>query len=280
MAAAAGWFLAAGAALASPAGPILPMAPPPPADPAWVVVTTKPTGLRVRVGDVEAGWSPVAAFRVPSGRVTVRAFPADARLFVPAQDAMTFTAAAGETIHVDLDLRPHPLLITDPTGAAVSTVSWRGTPADSLLGETPLRVAPLTLEANRILFSSPGFADSVMQGALLLAMADGGAGSARIALRDLHLPPAPRPKGPSLLGRRWFQFALIGVGSALTGGAAVLRHQGDRSYDRYLAATNPQVIEQEYDTTIRYDRWAAGSLGTGQALLTAGLFLIVSGVGR
>lgn len=280
MAAAAGWFLAAGAALASPAGPILPIAPPPPAEPAWVVVTTKPSGLRVRIGDVEAGWSPVAAFRVPSGRVTVRAFPADPRRFVPARDAVTLTAAPHETLHVELDLRPHPLLLSDPSGAGVSIVSWRSERLDSLLGETPIRVAPLTLEGNRLLFSSPGYADSVLPGALLLAMADGGAGAARVELRTLHLPPPARPPGPSLLGRRWFQFALIGVGSALTGSAAVLRREGDRAYDRYLAATNPDVIEHEYDTTIRYDRWAAGSLGAGQVLLTAGLFLIVSGVGR
>jgi ATP-dependent Clp protease ATP-binding subunit ClpA len=101
-----------------------------------------------------------------------------------------------------------------------------------------------------------------------------------IKLSRSGLPPPAPPPGPSLLGRRWFQWALIGAGTAMTAGAAILRHEGDRSYDRYLGATRPSEIERHYDRTLRYDRWASVSLGVGQVALTSGLFLFVSGIGR
>src|SRR5262245_45557028 len=80
------------------------------AEPAWITVVTRPPGLRVRVGDVDAGWSPLAPVLVAAGRVTVRAFPADPRRFDPLQDGVTVDVAPGETLQVALDLRPHPLL--------------------------------------------------------------------------------------------------------------------------------------------------------------------------
>ena len=73
---------------------------------------------------------------------------------------------------------------------------------------------------------------------------------------------------------------LVGVGALVTGGAAILRREGDRAYDRYLEASDPRVIEREYDRTVRYDRWSATSLGTGQVMFTTGLFLLVTGLGR
>lgn len=279
MAAAAGLLLGAGTAAASPAGPVLTVFKPPP-KPAWISVVTKPSGLRVRIGDVEAGWSPLAPVLVAAGRVTVRAFPSDPRLFSPVEDGAVVDVAPGETLRVALDLRPYPLLLSDPTASVLLVAASRASGADSAIGETPLRVAPATLEANRVRFAAMGYADSLVSGPLLLAAAEGGAGSFHVRLRSLHLPPPPPPPAPSLFGRRWFQWALIGVGSALTGTASILRHEGDRAYDEYLASSDPREIERAYDRTIRYDRWAAGTLGGGQVLLTAGLFLLVSGVGR
>jgi len=300
---AAGLLLAAGTALASPSGDApadgarsanadsaragklsgdSARAAPPPArapDPAWIAVETKPSGLRIRIGEVEAGWSPLRPFRVPSGRVTVRAFPTDPRRFDPVTDGVTLDAAPGETIRVALDLRPHPLLLSQPV-ASVWLLPTAPEHPDSSVGETPLRLAPAILESHRVRFTAYGYADSVVPGPLLLAASGRDYESARVELRFLHLPPPPPPPPPSLFGRRWFQWTLIGAGTLLTGGASIFRREANRSYDRYLDATNPRVIEREYDRTVRYDRWAAGTLGGGQVLLTAGLFFLVTGVGR
>lgn len=277
MAVAAGLTLAAGTPsvlLASSSG-----APDSTRAPSWIAVETRPSGLRVTIGAIEAGWSPLAPTRIASGRVTVRAYPRDSRRFNPAVDGVTLDAAPGETLRVALDLRPHPLLQSKPS-AAVSLLSLRAPGPDSAVGETPLRLAPAILELRRLRFEAAGFADSVVAGAWLLETAGGGSGSVSVTLRSLGLPPPPPPPRPSLFGRRWLQWSLVGAGAILTGGAALLRHEGDRAYDRYLEASAPREIEREYDRTIRYDRWSAASLGTGQVLFTAGLFLLVTGLGR
>lgn len=285
MAAAASLFLAAGipnVILASPlAAPdsTRPAPPPTPPPPAYVAVETRPSGLRVTIGAMEVGWSPLGPTSVPAGRVTVRAYPGDARRFDPSTDGVTLEAAPGETLRVSLDLRPHPLLRSRPA-ALVMLLGLREAEPDLAMGETPLRLAPALLEARRFRFEASGFADSVVAGSWLLETAEASAGSVGVTLRSLHLPPPLPPAGPSLFGRRWFQWGLVGVGAILTGGGAILRHEGDRAYDRYLEASDPRVIEREFDRTVRYDRLSAASLGTGQVMFTAGLFLLVTGLGR
>lgn len=247
--------------------------------PAFVAVETRPSGLRVTLGAFEAGWSPLAPTPVPAGKVKVRAYPTDARRFNPVIDGATLDVAPGETLRVFLDLRPHPLLESKPT-AALSLVSRRDAAPDSALGTTPIRLAPSLLESRLLRLEATGYADSLVNGSWLLDVTHGGEGAARIALRSLHLPPPAPPPGPSLLGQKWFQLGLVGVGALLTGGAAILRHQGDLAYDRYLEASDPRMIEHEYDRTVRYDRISAATLGTGQVMFTAGLFLLVTGLGR
>jgi hypothetical protein len=211
--------------------------------------------------------------------VTVRAYPVEARRFDPAVDGVSLVAAPGETLRVTLDLRPHPLLRSKPP-ATISLLSLRDSAPDTTVGVTPLRLAPAVLEVRRIRFEATGCADSIVAGSWLLEEAGRSEGIATITLRSLHLPPPAPPRGPSLFGRKWFQLGLVGVGAVLTGGAAVLRHQGDLSYDRYLEASDPDVIEREYDRTIRYDRLSAATLGTGQVVFTAGLFFLVTGLGK
>ena len=246
---------------------------------AFVSVETLPSGLRITLGSFEAGWSPLAPTPILSGRVTVRAYPTDARRFNPVIDGTTLNAPPGETLHVFLDLRPHPLLESKPT-AALSLVSLRDAAPDSALGTTPLHLAPSIVESRFVRLEATGYADSLVAGAWLLDVTHGGEGSALVALRSLNLPPPAPPPGPSLFGRKWFRLGLVGVGALLTGGAAILRHQGDLAYDRYLEASDPRAIEHEYDRTVRYDRISAATLGTGQVIFTAGLFLLVTGLGK
>lgn len=274
---------AAREAARSPADSIPPPLPP---RPAWIAVTTRPPGLRVLVGTVEAGWSPTPPVEISAGSVSVRAFPADLRRFDPSSEGVTLDAAPGKTIRVFLDLRPHPMIRTVPPASLHWLSQVPGAAPDTVLGTTPLRVAPFRLERGRVRFEAAGHADTVVSGEWLMDREDGtlsipASGPAPpILLRSLGLPPPAPPPGPSLLGRKWLHWALIGTGSLLSGGASILRHEGDRSYDRYLAATDPRVIEREYDRTLRYDRWSAATLGAGQVMLTSGLFLLVTGLGR
>ncbi|HEY6571682.1 MAG TPA: hypothetical protein VI198_00050, partial [Candidatus Eisenbacteria bacterium] len=172
---------ASGAGAAAPDS-ARPAASPPP-EPAYVAVETRPSGLRVTIGAIEVGWSPLAPTRVVSGRVTVRAFPPDSRRFDPAIDGVMIDAAPGETIRVFLDLRPHPLLRSKPA-ASVSLLALRPEEPDSAVGETPLRLAPAILESRRVRFEAAGFADSVVAGAWILEASAGGAASANVTLRS------------------------------------------------------------------------------------------------
>ncbi|MEK7316356.1 MAG: PEGA domain-containing protein [Candidatus Eisenbacteria bacterium] len=211
MAAAACFSLAAGIPNVTFASPLeapdstRPAPPPAPAPSAYVSVETRPSGLRVTIGTMEVGWSPLAATSVTAGRVTVRAYPGDARRFDAATDGVTLEAAPGETLRVSLDLRPHPLLRSSPA-ALVMLLGLREAESDLAVGETPLRLAPALLEERRFRFEAAGFADSVVAGSWLLETAEGGTGSVGVTLRSLHLPPPPPPAGPSLFGRRWFQW--------------------------------------------------------------------------
>jgi hypothetical protein len=76
------------------------------------------------------------------------------------------------------------------------------------------------------------------------------------------------------------RLSLIGIGAALTGSAAMLRREGDRWYERYQLASDPDLIPGYYDKTIHYDRMASAALGAGQVAITAGLFLLVVGSDR
>ena len=248
-------------------------------DSAWVAVTTKPPGLRVRIGDAEAGASPVEPFRVPAGRVTVRGFPEDPRLFEPNRDEVAVDAAPGETIRVEFDLRPHSVVQSVPV-STVSRVSWNESLADSLLGSTPIRLPPALLERNSLRFAASGHADSVILGTLLLAQTSGGLVKASVTLRPLDLPKPAPPPSSSIFKRKWFAWTMVGVGALLTGGAVVLRDEADRSYERYLDASDPRVIEDEYDRTLRYDRYAAGAIGGGQFLFVTGIILLVTGTAK
>jgi hypothetical protein len=246
----------------------------------WVSVVTLPTGLRVFVNGIDAGTSPVETREVRSGLVVVRAFAPDPRRFEPEADGAVARLAPGESLHVRLDLRPWTLLRSVPEPAAVTLLALGAGALETPAGGTPLRVAPARLETARVRFGVAGYADSIVPGSDLITRAAAGEGGVTIALRSLHLPPAAPPPKPSLIGRGWFRWALIGTGAALTGTAAILRHEGDRTYDRYLAETRPEEIERLYDRTVRYDRWSSITLGAGQATLTAGLFLLMTGVGR
>jgi hypothetical protein len=99
----------------------------------------------VTLGPAEAGWSPLSPHAIAPG-ASLRAYPRDSRRFEPAIDGVTLDAAPGETLRVFLDLRPHPLLRSRPA-ALVSFLALRPAEPDSVVGGTPLRLAPALLES-------------------------------------------------------------------------------------------------------------------------------------
>lgn len=242
-------------------------------------VQTKPPGLVVLVDGVRAGRAPVGPVWVPAKAILVQALLDDRRRFEPGRDTVVVTPRAGEALEVTIDLRPSVLLRTVPEPASLFMAdASRG--GDSLLGETPLRLLPSRVERRAFRIEAPEHADSTLPGEAILALAPSG-GPATITLRRTvpHLPPGP-PRPPPVYRRRWFQLALMGAGVLLTGTSAILRHEADRWYDRYLTSSDAREIPRLYDRTVHYDRLAGASLGSGQALLTAGIFLLVTSGSR
>ena len=151
-------------------------------------------------------------------------------------------------------------------------------PPDSLLGETPLRVRPSVIEPVRLRFARPGYADTTLFGASFLGDSAAVSGVRLRSGPSLALPPASEAAGAPIYRKGWFQWTLIGIGAALSGAAIVFHHQGDQAYDEYLRSSNVSEIPGLYDDAVRYDRWAAVSLGVGQAaLLVGGFVLLVTG---
>ncbi|HEX7078671.1 MAG TPA: hypothetical protein VF363_09625 [Candidatus Eisenbacteria bacterium] len=236
-----------------------------------------PSGLLVLIDGVKAGRSPVGPLWVAAKPIRVQAIPEDPRVFDTGRDAAIVTPGPGDARTVVLDLRPSVLLRSDPEPASLFFRVGGLVPGDSLAGETPVRLLPSAIERRAIRLEAPEHADTTVLGADLLRLASSTDSRVTIAMRRVapHLPTAPPPSPPALK-RRWVQVAMIGAGAALTGAAALFRREGDRWYARYQSSSDPDAIPRLYDRTIHYDHLAATSLGSGQVLLTAGLFLLVT----
>jgi len=63
---------------------------------------------------------------------------------------------------------------------------------------------------------------------------------------------------------------LVAVGAALTGGAALLRREGDHWYDRYQTSSDRRVLDEYFDRAVHYDHLSLASLASGQVLFTGG----------
>lgn len=265
-----------GGSLALAGSPVQPDVARPDSAAATLRVETLPPGLLVLVDGVKVGRSPVGPLWVASKPIRVQAIPPDPRTFDTGRDAAVVTPAPGDARTVILDLRPSVLLRSEPEPATLFLRAGTGAEADSLAGVTPIRLLPGSLEGRALRLEAPEHADTVLAGADLLRLASRDGGPITIAMRRVapHLPP-PAPR-PPLLRKRWVHLAMIGTGAALTGVAALLRREGDRWYARYESSSDPAAIPRYYDRTVHYDRLAGTSLGTGQALLTAGLFLLAT----
>jgi len=201
----------------------------------------------------------------------------DPRLFDSASDETQAMIRAGATTRLFLDLRPSMTLRSVPEPARLYKVT--GAVKDSLLGETPLSLAPALLDGNRFRIEARDHADSVLTGEFLLAL-ERSAGGAEVSLRRIAETIPPRPPKVPLHRKRWVQWGLVGVGAVLTGTAAILRREGDQWYDRYLDSSDRRVLDTYFDRAVRYDHLSLASLGVGQVLFTGGLVLLVSGSGR
>lgn len=242
-------------------------------------VQTQPPGLVVLVDGVRVGRAPVGPVWVPAKAIRIQALSDDPRRFEPGRDTLLVTPRPGDALDVTIDLRPSVLFRSAPEPASLFVEDAPGG-ADSLVGETPLRLIPSRIERRAFRLEAPEHADSSLSGDAILALARS-AGSATVALRRVapHALPGP-PPAPPIYRRRWFQLALIGAGAVLTGTSAVLRHEADGWYDRYLASSDADEIPRLYDRTVHYDRLAGATLGSGQVLLTAGIFLLVTSTSR
>jgi hypothetical protein len=252
---------------------------PPDSAVATLRVETLPPGLTVFVDGVKVGRSPVGPLWVPAKPITVQAISDDPRRFEATRDTVMLYPRPGEALSATIDLRPSVLIRSTPEPANILVAAGGAGRADSLIGQTPFRVPPKGLEQRRLVFEAPLHADTTMTGESILALASTG-GPVNVTLR--RVGPRPETQSESRSGRRsifrkkWFQFALIGVGVAFTGTSARLRNEADTWYDRYLQSSDPVEIPRLYDQTAHYDHLAGESLVVGNALLTAGIFLLVT----
>ena len=240
-------------------------------------VQSLPTGLQVLVDSVLVGRTPIDSLSLPPGTVRIRVLAADPRRFNPAPDAAVVTLRRGATVSITFDLRPSIVVRTDPEPASILLVGRPASAADSLLGETPLSIRPSVLEAGRLRLTRASFADTTLPSTSFL-------GDSTLVLRvrlrpvpTLAAPPPALTSGAPIYRKAWFQWTLIGIGTALSGAAVYFHHEGDDRYDQYLQSSDVSEIEDLYDQTIRYDRWAAGSLIVGQICLIGGVMLLVTG---
>jgi hypothetical protein len=83
-----------------------------------------------------------------------------------------------------------------------------------------------------------------------------------------RVPLEDRPR----TSHHWAYASLV-AGAGLAGLSFVLTDRANRTYDRYLTATDPAKVSRLYDETRHYDRLSAASLFAGEALFAAGVWL-------
>lgn len=229
------------------------------------------------VDSLAAGRTPIDSLRLAPASYLVRVVAPDPRRFDPAIDAVQITLHRGASVSVLIDVRPSVLLRSTPEPASVFLTARALEAPDSLLGETPLRVRPSVVEPARLRFARPGYADTTLFGAAFVGDSTAVSSVRLRSGRSLAPPPASASAGAPVYRKGWFQWTLIGIGAVLSGAAVVFHHQGDVAYDGYLQSSDVTEIPGLYDDAVRYDRWAAVSLGVGQACLVSGFVLLVTG---
>jgi len=81
------------------------------------------------------------------------------------------------------------------------------------------------------------------------------------------------PTEPSARPPHRLAYAVLLTGGGLVGLSFTLTDRANRTYADYLRATDPDAVEGLYDRTVRYDRFAAAALLTGEALIVTGVWL-------
>ena len=87
----------------------------------------------------------------------------------------------------------------------------------------------------------------------------------------VQFPQVPVPSPPKRSGLPAYVAMAAGVG-LIVGSFPIATH-ANRTYDRYLVATDPDEIEHLYDETVAYDRLSSASLLGGEVLIATGLYL-------
>jgi hypothetical protein len=231
----------------------------------------------VLIDEIVAGRSPIGPIWIPARTVRVRAVHDDPRRFDAISDERRVEIRPGGTTRVFLDLRPSVMLRSAPEPARLFRLRQVGT--DSLVGETPLPLTAAFLEQNRFRLRAADHADSVFAGSSLL-QSPGRDGAASVSLRRIAETLPPMPAHVPVYRKRWLQWSLVAVGAALTGGAALLRREGDDWYQRYQQSSDRRVLDTYFDRAVHYDHLSLSSLAVGQVLFTGGLVLVVNGSGR
>lgn len=68
---------------------------------------------------------------------------------------------------------------------------------------------------------------------------------------------------------------LLAGGVALDVGSFVLAGKADDYYRDYQNGTDPATLAHTYDQSVKFDRWASGTLILGQVAIGAGLYLLL-----
>lgn len=84
-------------------------------------------------------------------------------------------------------------------------------------------------------------------------------------------PVLPRSTQPAR--SHWLAYTCAAAGAGLIAASFPLSDRADRLYDDYLTESNPARIESRWNSTIRADRVASGSLLAGESLLATAVYL-------
>jgi len=114
---------------------------------------------------------------------------------------------------------------------------------------------------------------SVLSGALALLIIVTQSGPAACASAQAAAPfpvvPVAEHASRSHLGA----YLCLGTGVVATAASFAIAREADRTYDLYLAETDPALIGDLYDRTATLDHWSRATLLGGQVLIVTGLYL-------
>ncbi len=238
----------------------------------WIQLISEHEFMQIWVDSVVVSPSQDRLLKLAEGYHHLRVMPRGAQNWLLREFVREIEIVYKDTLNLHVAFPEFKIINSKPYGARLSING-------KFVGETPLLLPKPELEKSAIRLQKFGYKDTVIVNLEHELAA---------IWIDLRRDPEAEKKQQNLVQvlnakkRKDRKLALVTFGLAVTSGVAslILKDKADRSFDRYLKASNPQDMNHFFDETEKFDRLAAGSYVVFEINLVASAFFLIRSILR